>query len=248
LVGYEFEVGVLAVPPGRRGHLLYEMTRCCERVVVEKPLAHTADEAVRIAETCDPRRVFLAESQAYGVAFERARGMINSGQLGTPLLWRACYMTSYAPQVWTYDPATGGGALLEGGVHMLAVAARLFGKSVRATGAWSCFKREWQGMPALSNPMPDTGAAVVQYAAGHILHLGIAWGTRDCLRGALPTIGNSSALIGPLSCASWSPADDHEAMWDALLDCAARGEEPHLTLQHGAQAVADAWACMAGSV
>lgn len=204
-------------------------------VVIEKPVGldpgATMAWAQSVMEAGQP--VYVAESSAYGTDVEGLRRMLRSGELGSPVQWRAAYATSYRPQAWSYDLAVGGGAFLEGGVHMLTVARLLFGEAVRWGGAVRCLA---------GGSAPDTGTILVEYVGGDMLSLSIAWGTEAAFTGGDVPQGGSW-LIGSTKAMPLAVGNDHGAMWDELLDCIKTMRKPLCGVKIAAAAVADCWRC-----
>jgi len=237
----QYDGAVIATPARTRLPLARQALEIADIVVCEKPLALTTEDAQTIAQLA-PERMYVAESQCYaGADALDVRHMARSlqgGLLGRPVLWRVNAMTSYRPQSWCTDLAIGGGAFLEGGVHILTTARVLFGKAVRWQASVQCFQ---------GGTGPDTGTLLVDYESGDSLALGIAWGTEGCFTGACQPLPSGAGLIGPEKCLSWWPPDNHAAMWTHLERCFKGEDTPVATLEHAAGAVADVWRCYAAA-
>jgi len=224
-----YDVAVVAVIPSEHYPVALEQVRMGKRVVVEKPICLLPDHAAALA--AEPG-VYVAESQAYGNGFGALRERL-AYICGDPVIWRACYMTPYRPQAWSYELAVGGGAFCEGGIHMLTCARALFGNAVKWQGSVRCFA---------GGTGPDSGTLLIDYERGDQLCLQLGWGTADCFAGS-PTLPNSVGFYGPRSVLPWAPADDHSAMWDHLLSCLDGEAEPVATAAQAAGAVQDLWRC-----
>ncbi len=230
---------VVAVPAAMHYDIICEQLELGNRVVSEKPLCLREWEAGHLAGEVEAGNLYIAESQCYGGAdgldIARMRDRIAAGEFGSPVMWRVCAMTQWRPQSWCDDLYLGGGAFLEGGVHVLTTARVLFGEAVRWQGSVRCFS---------GGLGPDSGTFLIDYAGGHQLTLQIGWGTEGCFAGECKPLRNSAGLIGPRQCLDdWWPGDDHAAMWGHLLKCLAGEAEPVATLQHAACAVQDCWRC-----
>ena len=153
-----YDVAVVAVVPSEHYPIALEQVRMGKQVVVEKPLCLLPEHAAALA--AEPG-VYVAESQAYGNGFGELKQRLDY-VCGSPAIWRACYMTPYRPQPWSYELGIGGGAFCEGGIHMLTCARVLFGQATR-----------WQGsVRSLSGGTgPDSGTLLVDYEGGHQLCL-----------------------------------------------------------------------------
>jgi predicted dehydrogenase len=100
-------------------------------VLCEKPFTVNAREARRVIETARKRKVFCMEAMwmRFIPAVQRARELVSSGAIGEPRMFTADFgvATAYDPQSRFYDPAKGGGALLDRGVYPISMAVMLFG-------------------------------------------------------------------------------------------------------------------------
>lgn len=235
----EFCGAVIATPANTRLPLVERALQLAEVLVCEKPLALTAEDAQEIAAMA-PGRVYIAESQCYGGAdgleVRRMADRIAGGEFGRPVLWRVNAMTKYRPQSWCTDLSVGGGAFMEGGVHVLTTARVLFGEAVKWQASVRCFS---------GGTGPDTGTFLIDYERGDSLALAISWDTEGCFTGECPTLQCAAGLVGAARCLPWWPPDNHTAMWDHLERCIEGNDEPVATMQHAAGAVADVWRCYA---
>jgi predicted dehydrogenase len=101
-------------------------------VLVEKPLAATADDAWAIVEAARAAGLFCMEAlwTRFLPAVQEARRLIATGQLGrvTGLAGELAYHHPFAPGSRFHDPNLGGGALLDLGVYPLSLAIHLLGR------------------------------------------------------------------------------------------------------------------------
>jgi len=235
----DYGATVVAVPAGMRGGLVGDLLAEGRKVICEKPLAIDVAGAEALRDHADAGNLLVAESQCYagadGLDIARMRGRLAAGEFGAEVLWRVCAMTNPVwVQSWCDDLYIGGGAFLEGGVHVLTTARVLFGEAVRWQGSVRCFS---------GGTGPDTGTFIIDYAGGDQLCLQIGWGTAGCADGTCEPLPNSAGLIGPQRCEPWWPGDDHAAMWGHLLKCLAGEAVPVATVADAAGAVADCWRC-----
>lgn len=230
-----YDLAVVAVPANAHREVAEAQAALRPAVVVEKPLALYPEDAAALAALPN---LYIAESQCYagedGLGVARMAHDIEGDALGWPVIWRICAQTAWRPQAWCNDLAVGGGAFLEGGVHMLTTARVLFGEA----SGWQGSVRHFSGGTA-----PDSGTIMVDYEGGHQCVLSLYWGTEGCFDGTCATVSAPATLVTPRLTRAWWPADDHHAMWGHLLKCIAGEAEPVATLAHAAGAVADVWRC-----
>jgi predicted dehydrogenase len=122
----------------------YADARCClERgrpVVVEKPFTMDAREAGALADLARERGVFLMEGMwsRFFPAMEQARVWIQDGRIGAVRSVRADigHAVPYDPANRLFDPALGGGALLDLGVYALSLVSWCGDATPRDVAAW----------------------------------------------------------------------------------------------------------------
>jgi len=234
----DHDLVVVAVPTAWHYRYIAEQLQAGRNVVSEKPLCLYEKEAravVRHAENV-AANLYVAESQGYGGITQGMAARIAVGEFGRPVLWRINAMSPYRSQEWSYDLDIGGGAFLEGGVHMLTVARAFFGEAVAWSGTFQCYQ---------GGTGPDTGALIIEYEQGDAVMLSIGWGTKGCQSGECEPLPNQGGIIGPEKCEPFWTQDNHRDMWAELLPAIDAGEQPFVTVEHAAGAVADVWKCYA---
>jgi predicted dehydrogenase len=100
-------------------------------VLCEKPFAINADEAVQMIAAARERRVFLMEAMwtRFLPHIARVRELIAAGAIGELRLLKAdfCFRTGFNPGGRLFDPALGGGGLLDVGIYPVSLASLLLG-------------------------------------------------------------------------------------------------------------------------
>jgi predicted dehydrogenase len=109
-------------------------------VLVEKPAARHVDELLGLPQLAATRnvRVRVGFNHRYHRAFQRARRLVDSGILGPLLYLRARYghggRLGYASE-WRAQPQrSGGGELIDQGVHLIDLARWFLGEFVEVDG------------------------------------------------------------------------------------------------------------------
>jgi predicted dehydrogenase len=109
-------------------------------VLVEKPAARHVDELLGLPQLAAKRnvRVRVGFNHRYHRAFQRARRLVDSGILGPLLYLRARYghggRLGYASE-WRAQPQrSGGGELIDQGVHLIDLARWFLGEFVEVNG------------------------------------------------------------------------------------------------------------------
>ena len=122
---------VVVTPPGSHMRICLEALNAGKDVIVEKPMALTADQARRVAsaaEGCD-RKLMVAQTFRYNPVVEEVRRAIP--ELGGVRFMRA-YMRLEATSVpWHNAPETaGGGTMMDLGVHLFDLVRYLSGREI----------------------------------------------------------------------------------------------------------------------
>jgi predicted dehydrogenase len=100
-------------------------------VLCEKPFALNAGQAAAMIDAARARGLFLMEAMwsRYYPAMARARELLAAGAIGEPRILQADlgFRARPNPQGRLFDPALGGGALLDIGVYPVSLASMVFG-------------------------------------------------------------------------------------------------------------------------
>jgi phthalate 4,5-cis-dihydrodiol dehydrogenase len=147
-----------------------------KHVLVEKPMAITLEQCGAMVEATAAAGVHLivGHSHSFDLPYLRARGVIESGQLGAVRMINAQYYTDflYRPRrPEELDTAQGGGVIFSQGAHQVDVVRLLAGGkavSVRAhTGAWDAARPTEGAFAALIGFEGGAFASVVYSGYGH---------------------------------------------------------------------------------
>lgn len=147
----------------------YENALLClnggKHVVCEKPLAMNGRQVRTMIETARANNVFFMEAMWmwFFPAIRRARQLIEEGAIGTPhvLIADFGFAAKFDPTSRHFDPALGGGAVLDIGIYPLALALYLFGKPSTVTG------KAVMGQTGVDEVM----TATLEYADGKMANL-----------------------------------------------------------------------------
>jgi predicted dehydrogenase len=141
-------------------------------VLVEKPAARHVDELLGLPQLAAERnvRVRVGFNHRYHRAFQDARRLVDSGALGPLLFLRARYghggRPGYASE-WRAQPQrSGGGELIDQGVHLIDLARWFLGDFVEVSGfAHTYF---WD------MPVDDNGFMLLKTAAKQVAFLHVS--------------------------------------------------------------------------
>lgn len=129
------DVDVVYVANTQEGHhdTVVMMLEGGRAVLCEKPLAMNAAQAESMFDAARSRGLFLMEAMwsRFSEAWQATRSLVEAGRIGEPVLLRADLSLSVPPGERAthrlFDPARGGGALMDVGVYPLNLAAFLLG-------------------------------------------------------------------------------------------------------------------------
>jgi predicted dehydrogenase len=136
----EVDVVYVAAPHTEHARLALLAVAAGKHVLVEKPLAVTADEAATIAEAARQAGVFAMEAMwtRYLPHTDVARQLLADGSVGEVRVVTADFggVTPFDPASRIFDPRLGGGALLDLGIYPVSWAVFAMGlpTAVLATG------------------------------------------------------------------------------------------------------------------
>lgn len=107
-------------------------------VLCEKPFTLNAGEARTVVEAARSRGLFLMEAMwtRYFPVMVRVRELLAAGVIGDVRLLNVDFgfRTTYNPEHRLFNPALGGGALLDVGIYPISFASMVLGKPARMTG------------------------------------------------------------------------------------------------------------------
>lgn len=250
----EVDAVLVLTPIALNAQIAAAALRAGKDTIMEKPIARSTAEAqtlLAIAQTSG-KRLYVAEHMAYRPGEETIRAILDSGEIGDPVLWQCVRHWAVDP-----DPAQGSlrydstpwrksaefplGVMFDGGIHTIAVLGNLFGhpSSVAASG-----RKLREGYGEF-----DQVATFMRYANGLAGMLSFSqWmppmqshfhihGTRGILvveprKVTVQIHGQPDRVI------ALPEGDGRMAMWRAFARAFTEGAEPHYTPARAATDVA----------
>jgi predicted dehydrogenase len=144
-----------------------------KHVLVEKPAARNADELIPVIAAAERRgvRVQVGFNHRYHPAFAQARRLLESGTVGPLMFIRARYGHGGRPgydKEWRARPEiSGGGELLDQGVHLIDLARWFLGDFPHVQGHVATFFWDM--------PVEDNGFMLLRTDAGQVAWLHATW-------------------------------------------------------------------------
>jgi predicted dehydrogenase len=232
------DVAFVATPPASHLELTLRALRGGKDVIVEKPAFLRASDfdEVAAAERETGGRVLVAENYGYKPLARVLREVLASGDIGDVRFVHLNAVKRQSPHGWRDDPAaSGGGALFEGGIHWIDLAANL-GPPVRGA----------RGFRAGNGAVERSSVVVLDYEGGAVGTLLHSWEIASPLRGlrlsriygtsgsiAFESNGLFVAIYGRRKRVLFPGLRDiagYRAMFRDFLDALRTGREPLMTL------------------
>jgi predicted dehydrogenase len=144
----EVDIALIITPIPLNAPVAIAALKAGKHVFMEKPMATSlqeADELIKV-ERETGKRVFVMEQVVYSDIYEKAREVVQSGEIGDPVMFdRISHFClddktnrkGYGTTVWRSEPEYPLGTIFDGGIHDVALLASHFGppSSLYATGS-----------------------------------------------------------------------------------------------------------------
>jgi predicted dehydrogenase len=140
-------------------------------VICEKPLAHTVADCEEMVAACEAAGVplFVAQVVRFFPQFEKAKAVLDSGQLGKPGVIRtvrAGSMPGWGERSWFHDFEQSGGVIMDVGIHDIDFVRWCFGEVRRVFARGLSFRGE-NGR--------DHALTTLRFANGTVGHIESSW-------------------------------------------------------------------------
>ncbi len=143
-----------------------------KHVLIEKPLALSAEEGSELVRSADESRLCLAVAEQYRLSplVKAARQVIDRGELGRISLVRAVAVSRHQPaQAWKIArDSMGGGVLLDVGIHYIDVLRYWFGEP---DSVWATTPESRSGVIEGE----ESVVAVLSFPGGPVATLQLSW-------------------------------------------------------------------------
>lgn len=165
-----------------------------KHILLEKPIALTVEEGQEVIEYCREKGVLLATGfmMRYHAYHQAMKKLVDEGKMGQIVSCRA-QLTCWYPDIpgnWRQAKATsGGGALMDMGVHCLDLIQYITGhKAKRAAGMASTLTFDYE--------VEDSGALLVELENGALCHIESHFNIPDAAaRGRFEIYGTKGSML-----------------------------------------------------
>lgn len=249
----EIDAVVLLTPIPLNAPMTIRALEAGKPVFVEKPFAVSVAEGNDVIDASARANtpVYVLEQAPYAQLWDRVDEHIRAGRIGTPATYekvRHVFLDpaedqsgGYGTTDWRINTTFPIGNLFDGGVHDLAVHAKLFGSPAHLRAWGNSFRAEFGEFDHVSTVFRYQGGLI-----GFFSHSAFLGGRRNyfTIRGTegLIHIDEAGAFLeskrGTSEPIPADSASDHERMWRALANAAATGTEAPYALEHAARDMA----------
>lgn len=198
------DVVYVATPHAQHHAVALAALTAGKHVLCEKPIAMDASQARELAELARDKGLFLMEAvwTRFLPSFCRAVEILRSGEIGEPRWLQADlgFVPAYDPAARIWDPAAGGGALLDLAVYPLTWADGVFGEpgSMVASGVLTPEGVDLQNSLALSYP-GEAYAQLITSIGAECPSVVTVGGSEGWLRSSAPLFNPAELIIQPRS-------------------------------------------------
>jgi myo-inositol 2-dehydrogenase/D-chiro-inositol 1-dehydrogenase len=144
-----------------------------KHVFCQKPIALTIDDADRVVAAAESTgRIFQPGFMLrFTPPFDAVAARIHGGDLGSIIAARASIFGWEPTGEWFYDPAQGGGVILDTLIHFADLVLWLFGPADRVHAEGGAYVLE----PAIRQGSPDNATVTIRHASGAVSDLYVTW-------------------------------------------------------------------------
>ena len=198
------DVVYIATPHAQHHAVALAALNAGKHVLCEKPIAMDAVQAGELSDLARARGLFLMEAvwTRFLPSFCRAVEILRSGEIGEPRWLQADlgFVPAYDPTSRIWDPAAGGGALLDLAVYPLTWALGVFGepRSMLASGVLTPEGVDLQNSLALDYES-GAHAQLITSIGAECPSVVTVGGTEGWLRSSAPLFNPAELIIQPRS-------------------------------------------------
>jgi predicted dehydrogenase len=190
-----------------------------KHVLVEKPLANTEEDCLKLIEAADRKdvRLMLAYVVRYYPAIRKLKELLDSGKYGTPFNaqgWVQAYLTPVPGTWFSRKDQLGGGVLFSHGCHYIDILLYLFGDPDRVAHFGTRVGTEWM-------EGEGTSQAIISFKNGVVANLNTSWGIRTARPPAKYQIHTTEGLLqldNSMWKIEWMTKEGSEVLFDRPAD------------------------------
>jgi predicted dehydrogenase len=164
----------VATPPHLHAEMTIQAAEQGKHVLCEKPLALNSAQAQAMIDACYANlvKLMVCYYQRYNARHQQIKRLLAAGAIGQVAAIRINFSTYFPPQApyWHHDPAiSGGGSLMDLGVHCIDLVRYLCGPVAEVTALVDTLAAE--------SPVEDTATLMLKMASGAHAVVTTHWST-----------------------------------------------------------------------
>ena len=170
----DVDVIVVGIPNDRHREVVTAAAQAGKHVILEKPIAHTLDDADAMIAACKKHKVKLmyAETICFCPKYVRAKKLVEEGAVGKLYMVKQGEKHSGPHSDWFYDVRrSGGGSIMEMGCHGIEWARWMYGKPKVKSVVAHCQRVHHTGR----TKGEDNSVVILEFEGGGIAVIEDSW-------------------------------------------------------------------------
>ncbi len=170
----DIDVVVVGIPNDLHRQVVVAAAKAGKHVILEKPLAHTLQDADEMLSACKKNKVKLmyAETICFSPKYVRAKKLVDEGALGKLYMVKQGEKHSGPHSDWFYDiERSGGGSIMDMGCHGIEWARWMYGKPKPKSVVAHC-QRVYHTQRTRGE---DNSVVIVEFEGGGIALIEDSW-------------------------------------------------------------------------
>jgi len=170
----DVDVVVVGIPNDRHREVVTAAAEAGKHVILEKPIAHTLDDADAMIAACKKHKVKLmyAETICFCPKYVRAKKLVEEGAVGKLYMVKQGEKHSGPHSDWFYDVRrSGGGSIMDMGCHGIEWARWMYGKPKVKSVVAHCQRV----LHTARTKGEDNSVVIVEFEGGGIAAIEDSW-------------------------------------------------------------------------
>ncbi|HEV2491978.1 MAG TPA: Gfo/Idh/MocA family oxidoreductase [Terriglobia bacterium] len=170
----DVDVVVVGIPNDRHREVVTAAAQAGKHVILEKPIAHTLEDADAMIAACkkDKVKLMYAETICFSPKYVRAKRLVEEGAVGKLYMVKQGEKHSGPHSDWFYDVRrSGGGSIMDMGCHGIEWARWMYGKPKPKSVVAHCQRVLHTGR----TKGEDNSVVVLEFEGGRIAVIEDSW-------------------------------------------------------------------------
>ncbi|MBT7304257.1 MAG: Gfo/Idh/MocA family oxidoreductase [Victivallales bacterium] len=224
----EVEAVMICTPTYLHAEMAIAAAATGRPIFLQKPMAMNSHDCYKVKQACEKHGVTLQVGfvRRYDNNWGTLKRVVESGELGTPLVWRQISGGPAPARPFFMEKMEGGGPLIDGMVHNYDFACHCFGAPKEVKCNPTKIRHDTTAI--------DTGTVLAEFERGDQIVVSWTWGLPPDIRtnSATEVMGTNGILFFPGSFPAAKAEGKHDpATQGAYLLLLAGGEEKVVTFE-----------------